>query len=54
MQADGDEEDVIIGLDRLEARRLVDVEGKNQDEAARSMDVLTFILCRILGQGRRL
>ena len=53
-QADGDRDNVIIGLDMLEAMRLVDVEGMNQDEAARSMDVSTPTLCRILGQGRRL
>ncbi len=54
IQADGNGDDVIIGLDMLEAMRLVDAEGMNQDEAARSMDVSTPTLCRILGQGRRL
>ncbi len=54
IQADGGGEDVIIGLDMLEAIRLVDAEGMNQDEAAQSMGVSTPTLCRILGQGRRL
>ncbi|MCR5563335.1 MAG: DUF134 domain-containing protein [Desulfovibrio sp.] len=54
IQADGDGEEIIIGLDMLEAMRLVDAEGMNQDDAARSMDVSTPTLCRILGQGRRL
>ncbi len=51
----GDSTEVVtIGLDMLEAMRLVDAEGMNQEAAARSMDVSTPTLCRILGQGRRL
>lgn len=46
-------ETVIIGLDMLEAMRLVDVEGLNQEDAAKRMDVSAPTLCRILGQGRR-
>ena len=50
----GGTEVVTIGLDMLEAMRLVDAEGMNQEAAAQSMDVSTPTLCRILGQGRRL
>jgi predicted DNA-binding protein (UPF0251 family) len=53
-QGGGSTEVVTIGLDMLEAMRLVDAEGMNQEAAARSMDVSTPTLCRILGQGRRL
>ena len=53
-QEGGSTEVVTIGLDMLEAMRLVDAEGMNQEAAARSMDVSTPTLCRILGQGRRL
>lgn len=45
---------ITIGLDMLEAMRLVDVDGMTQGEAARNMDVSAPTLCRILGQGRRL
>ena len=45
---------VIIGLDMLEAMRLVDMEGLSQEDAAQSMDISTPTLCRILGQGRKL
>ncbi|MCR5813100.1 MAG: DUF134 domain-containing protein [Desulfovibrio sp.] len=51
---EGNADAVTIGLDMLEAMRLVDAEGMNQEEAAQSMDVSTPTLCRILGQGRRL
>lgn len=47
-------EAVTLGLDMLEAMRLVDAEGLSQESAARSMNVSTSTLCRILGQGRRL
>ena len=42
-----------IGLDMLEALRLVDAEGMCQEDAARSMDVSTATLCRMLGEARR-
>ena len=43
-----------IGLDMLEALRLVDAEGMPQEQAATVMDVSTPTLCRILGEARRL
>ncbi len=43
---------VSIGLDMLEAMRLVDLEGLPQDEAARRMEISTPTLCRILCRGR--
>ncbi len=45
---------VTIGLDMLEAMRLVDLEGLSQEDAARSMEISTPTLCRILSEGRRL
>lgn len=42
-----------IGLDMLEALRLVDAEGMPQDQAATVMDVSAPTLCRILGEARR-
>ncbi|MCR4666240.1 MAG: DUF134 domain-containing protein [Desulfovibrio sp.] len=48
------EDTVIIGLDMLEAMRLVDGEKMSQEEAAQKMNVSTPTLCRILGQGRSL
>ena len=45
---------VRIGLDMLEAMRLVDLEGLSQEIAAKSMGVSTPTLCRILAQGRKL
>ncbi len=45
-------QDIMIGHDLMEALRLVDAEGASQDEAARSMEVSTATLCRILGQAR--
>lgn len=47
-------EAVTLGLDMLEAMRLVDAEGMSQEAAARRMNISTPTLCRILGQGRRL
>ncbi|MBQ7607164.1 MAG: DUF134 domain-containing protein [Desulfovibrionaceae bacterium] len=47
-------DEVTIRLDMLEAMRLVDALGMSQEEAARSMNISTPTLCRILGQGRRL
>lgn len=41
-----------IGLDMLEALRLVDAEGLPQDEAAAVMDVSAATLCRILSEAR--
>ncbi|MBQ9407204.1 MAG: DUF134 domain-containing protein [Desulfovibrio sp.] len=43
---------VTIGLDMLEAMRLVDGQGLNQAEAAQRMGISTPTLCRILAQGR--
>ena len=48
------EEEARIGLDMLEAFRLVDAEGMSQEEAATAMNVSTATLCRILGEARRL
>ncbi len=45
---------VTIGLDMLEAMRLVDLEGLSQEDAARSMEISTPTLCRILSEGRKL
>ena len=45
--------DVTIGLDMIEAMRLVDAENLSQQEAAVSMGVSTPTLCRILGEARR-
>ena len=45
--------DVTIGLDMIEAMRLVDAENLSQQEAAASMGVSTPTLCRILGEARR-
>ena len=42
-----------IGLDMLEALRLVDAEGMPQEQAAAVMDVYAPTLCRILGEARR-
>lgn len=42
-----------IGLDMLEALRLVDAEGLPQEQAATVMDVSAPTLCRILGEARR-
>lgn len=46
-------EDTIIGLDMLEAMRLVDAENLSQQEAAARMNVSTPTLCRILAEARR-
>ena len=45
--------DITIGLDMIEAMRLVDAENLSQQEAAASMGVSTPTLCRILGEARR-
>ena len=45
---------ITIELDMLEAMRLVDLEGLDQEEAALRMDVSKPTLCRILAKGRRL
>lgn len=45
--------DVTIGLDMIEAMRLVDAENLSQQEAAARMGVSTPTLCRILGEARR-
>lgn len=42
-----------IGLDMLEALRLVDAEGLPQEQAAKVMDISAPTLCRILGEARR-
>jgi predicted DNA-binding protein (UPF0251 family) len=46
-------EDVILGVDELEAVRLVDLEDKGQTEAADIMNVSQPTLHRILKEARR-
>ncbi|GAB1410171.1 DUF134 domain-containing protein [Desulfovibrionales bacterium] len=43
---------VVIGLDGLEALRLVDAEGLSQEDAAQRMGVSRPTLCRILALAR--
>lgn len=43
---------VVLGLDGLEAMRLVDAEGLSQEEAAALMQVSRPTLCRILAEAR--
>jgi uncharacterized protein len=43
---------VVLTVEGLEALRLVDAQGLSQEEAAKSMDVSTPTLCRILGEAR--
>lgn len=43
---------VVLGVDGLEAFRLVDAEGLSQEEAATTMGVSRPTLCRILAQAR--
>jgi len=43
---------VVLGLDGLEAMRLVDGEGLSQEEAAALMQVSRPTLCRILAEAR--
>lgn len=43
---------VVLGLDGLEAMRLVDGEGLSQEEAATRMQVSRPTLCRILAEAR--
>ena len=43
---------VVLGLDGLEAMRLVDGEGLSQEEAAVLMQVSRPTLCRILAEAR--
>lgn len=45
--------EVEVGLDMLEALRLVDAEGLSQEAAAIRMDISTPTLCRLLGKARR-
>ncbi len=42
-----------LGLDELEAMRLCDLEGKQQEEAARGMGVSRGTIQRLLQSGRR-
>lgn len=42
----------VLGVDGLEAMRLVDAEGCSQEEAARHMGVSRSTLCRILAEAR--
>jgi len=44
---------VELGLDELEAMRLCDLEGKQQEEAAESMGVSRGTIQRLLQSGRR-
>ncbi len=46
-------EEVVISVDCLEALRLVDCNGLDQEKAAVSMQVSKATLCRILAEGRR-
>jgi uncharacterized protein len=43
---------VVLTVEGLEALRLVDAEGLSQEDAAKSMDVSTPTICRILGEAR--
>ncbi len=43
----------VLGLDMLEALRLVDAEGLQQDEAASRMEISTATLCRLVAEARR-
>jgi uncharacterized protein len=43
---------VVLPVEGMEALRLVDADGLSQEEAARSMDVSTPTLCRILAEAR--
>lgn len=45
--------EIVLTLDGHEALRLVDVEGLDQQEAARRMNVSRSTLSRILGEARR-
>lgn len=45
--------EVEVGLDMVEALRLVDAEGLSQEAAAARMDISTPTLCRLLGEARR-
>ncbi len=42
-----------ISLDELEAMRLVDGEGKYQEEAAKEMEISRATLGRVLASGRK-
>gem|GEM_PF-907373 len=53
MDAGMDRDSVALGLDMLEAMRRVGIEGLSREDAARSMNVSSPTLCRMLGQGRR-
>lgn len=53
MDARMEQDSVALGLDMLEAMRLVNLEGLSREDAARSMNVSSPTLCRMLGQGRR-
>ena len=44
---------VVLGLDMLEALRLVDAEGLSQDEAAQRMAISAATLCRLVSEARR-
>jgi uncharacterized protein len=43
---------VELGVDEVEALRLVDLEGLKMEEAAKKMDVSKPTLCRIVNSGR--
>ena len=43
----------ILTLDQLEALRLADLEGKNQEEAAKEMDISRATFGRIVSEARR-
>ena len=46
-------EEVVLGVDELEAIRLVDLEGKGQVEAAETMNISQPTLHRILKEARK-
>ena len=48
-----DRESIVIGYDEMEALRLVDYQGMNQEEAASSMGVSRGTVWRCVDSGRR-
>lgn len=45
--------ETVVTIDALEAMRLVDVEGLDQREAARRMEISPATVSRLLAEGRR-
>jgi uncharacterized protein len=48
-----DIEEIDVGLDEIEAMRLVDLEGLSQLDAAEHMGISQATLCRLLASGRK-